>query len=138
MSKDSAVVSSFAADPGLHELREVLSKYSHHEVSAPFYGLVTHLPATHVNVMAEMRGDTGQRVDTADNYRMDTLSRVHEMIADLEDHLWVRTDAVSIEFRGALVEHALSTLDMKLIRSPLEGKIGCRVRLELDRMAGRL
>ena len=80
-------------DPVLEELFGILSTYAVHDVRIPYYGPVTgYLPVTHVVVSAKMRGEF-MRQDTPEHWREDALVRVHEMLADLENHLWVRTES---------------------------------------------
>ena len=125
-------------DPVLEELFGILSTYAVHDVRIPYYGPVTgYLPVTHVVVSAKMRGEF-MRQDTPEHWREDALVRVHEMLADLENHLWVRTESPDIRFRGDIVQPARVTVDGKLAALPIEAMLSCEVSVDLDRLTGRL
>ena len=125
-------------DPVLEELRDILSAYASHDVAIPFLGLATgRAPVWHVSVTARMRGEC-MRQDTPEHWREDAIGRVHEMLADLENYLWVRTDSPDIRFRGTILQPARITIDGKLAALPVESMLTCEVSFELDRLTGRL
>lgn len=122
----------------LQELHDILSAYSAHDVAIPFDGPATgRLPVTHVSVRATMRGEF-MRQDTPEHWREDALVRAHEMLADLEKHLWVRTESPDIRFKGTVVQPATVTIDGKLAALPIEAMLSCEVSVDLDRLTGRL